>query len=193
MVVFIPLGIDCGLAGLLQKSSLRTCAFPFDWNVTYMGISNIFKDNFDNFIPDNSIIINTKPGNKYHMSFPHNEFPRDSDKYTRRIQRLLTLLESSNEHIILFRRSHSCDHHTEHTDIKNDINDIEELDILFKTRYPNLKYTFIISLACSKCYNPNIIYKSQSNTIDIYNIVAPKDINDEKFNDLYNTVINKYI
>lgn len=192
MVIFIPIGIDCGLAGLLKNSNLRTCAYPFDWNVTYMGVSDIFKDNFINFIPDNSIIINTKPANKYNMSFPHNEFPMDTDKYKRRIERLITLLETTNEHVILFRKSHTFHHHDENTNIKDDINDIEELDIIFKKRYPNLKYTLILTLACAKCYNPKTIYTSQSTTIDVYNIVT-EGINNEIFNDIYNVIINKYI
>ena len=191
MTLFIPIGFDCGVAGLLKSNSIRSYAYPFDWNLTYGGVSDIFKANFMNFIPDNTILVNNKCGNIYATSFAHDEFPRDSDKYTRRINRLISLLETSKDHLIFFRKGHAIHNHSEYTNIKNDLDDINELDLIFKQRYPNLHYTFIISLACSKCFNSSIVYTTQSKTIDIYNIVTDT-VNNNVFNTLFYDILNKY-
>jgi hypothetical protein len=40
-MIIIPIGIDCGNSDFLKKYNIRKFALPFDWVVTYNGISNI--------------------------------------------------------------------------------------------------------------------------------------------------------
>jgi hypothetical protein len=74
-MIIIPCGIDCGLTMLLKKYNLRKFSLPFDWSVSYGGISNIIKNDLKEFIPTNNKI------NKiYNYSFFHNNFPEDIEK-----------------------------------------------------------------------------------------------------------------
>ena len=50
--MFISLGVDCGMAGILSELNLRKCSLPFDWTVTYEGVANIIKTDFTNFLPE---------------------------------------------------------------------------------------------------------------------------------------------
>jgi hypothetical protein len=52
-MIIVPIGIDCGFASLLQKYNLRHFSLPFDWIVSYNGISQIIENNFDNFLTMN--------------------------------------------------------------------------------------------------------------------------------------------
>ena len=64
--MIIPIGVDCGMARFLQKYNLRNISFPFDWNVTYNGVSKCIDDNFNFFTePLNNRI------NKYDIYFYH--------------------------------------------------------------------------------------------------------------------------
>ena len=49
--LFIPIGIDCGVADFLKNCNLRVCSLPFDWTVTYNGITDIVNNNFYNYLP----------------------------------------------------------------------------------------------------------------------------------------------
>lgn len=174
----IPIGVDCGMAEFLKKYNLRNIAFPFDWTVTYNGISKCVDDNFKNF---------TEPlynrVNKYDIYFFHDFknnvlLNKDKEKYIRRCQRLINILETSTEEIIFCRKGHDCHHHYEHNEkysnITNDIDDVEKLDIILQNKYPQLKYKIIVILVCGKCFNSNETYKSNSEKIDIYNIATPQ-------------------
>ena len=64
--MIIPIGIDCGMATFLIKYKLRHISFPFDWTVTYNGVSECIDDNFNFFTePLNERI------NKYNIYFYH--------------------------------------------------------------------------------------------------------------------------
>ena len=174
--MIIPIGVDCGNAYLLKKYSLRSFSFPFDWTVTYNGVSKCFDDNFLNFIPTDI----TNRINSYDIYF-HHDFTKetcdiDKIKYTRRIKRLINILENTNEEIIFLRKGHSCHLHDEHngrfTNIKNDIDDAKDLEIVLSKKYKNLNYKIIVILTCGKCFDPNKIYNSNSDKIDIYNIAT---------------------
>lgn len=51
--MFVSLGIDCGTAYILKQLGLRNCSLPFDWVVTYKGITNIINNDFTNYLPEN--------------------------------------------------------------------------------------------------------------------------------------------
>ena len=102
-MIIIPCGIDCGLAELLKKTNLRQFSLPFDWSVSYGGISKIIKNEFNDFIPKNNNKINTI----YNYSFFHNDFPQDTETMTRRCNRLLYLLGNSSEQLVFIRKGHA--------------------------------------------------------------------------------------
>jgi hypothetical protein len=92
----------------------------------------------------------------------------------KRIDQLTKILETSIEDIIFCRKGHVFRHHTEqnnkYNNIKNDIEDAEDLDIILTKKYPQLKYKIIVILICGKCFELNKIYNSKSPNIEIYNI-----------------------
>jgi hypothetical protein len=185
--MIIPIGVDCGMAGFCKKYNLRTMSLPFDWVVTYNGVSECIEDNFKRFTePLNNNI------NEYDTFFLHDFenkylFNKDNEKYIRRCQRFVNILETSDEEVIFCRKGHACHHHNEHngkySDIKNDIVDVEKLNIILSNKYPKLKYKIIVILVCGKCFNSNETYKSNSDNIEIYNIATPQ-VDDALFENL---------
>lgn len=179
--MYISIGVDCGTSEFLKKYNLRHVSLPFDWCVTYKGVSDIIKNDFISFIPiDNKI-------NDYGCSFVHNNFPKDNDKIKRRIDRFRNILETYTETITFIRKGHACHNHIEY-DIKNDIIDCEELDNILKIKYPRLSYKIIVVLICNKCFNENETFISNSN-IEIHNISMSK-VDDTKFQNILLNNIN---
>ena len=190
--MIIPIGVDCGVAEFCRKHNLRNMAFPFDWNVTYNGVSKCIEDNFKLFTEPLTNNIN-----EYDVFFVH-DFENDKDyekykeKYNRRYKRLINILETSDEHVIFCRKGHACRHHSEHngkySKITNDIIDAEKLDAIISHRYPRLNYKIIVILVCGECFNATHEYKSNSNNIKIYNI-ATSQLEDKAFEDLCRTIL----
>jgi len=176
--MIIPIGIDCGAADFLKKNNLRTCALPFDWVVTYHGISNIIRNDFNNYIPVNSDRLNTD----YQVSFVHFTFPEDTEKIQRRVERFKTILETSIDSIYFLRKGHAFHNHSENS-IKNDIEDAEELDSILAIKYPNLKYEIIVVLMCGSCFDSTKEYISKSTKVKVYNRSTPI-VNDKLFIDV---------
>ena len=134
-MIIVPIGVDCGLANLLKKYNLRKFSLPFDWIVTYSSISKIIQNDFKNFLE----YTNTNKINKlYNLCFYHNTFPEDYEKMNRRINRLIDLLNNSEEEIIFFRKGHAFHHHNEchkhGLQLSNDIIDSEKLNIELKKK-----------------------------------------------------------
>jgi hypothetical protein len=102
---------------------------------------------------------------------------QDRQKYARRCERIINILETSSEEIIFCRKGHSIHHHYEHNskyfDITNDIEDAEKLDIILSNKYPNLNYKIIVILVCAHCFDAGTTYTSTSDKIEIYNIAGP--------------------
>ena len=174
--MIIPIGVDCGMTDFIKKYKLRDVAFPFDWNVTFNGVSQCIDNDFKDFTePLNNRI------NKYDVYF-HHEFNdsklinQDKDKYIRRCERLINVLENSKEEITFCRKGHRCHNHDEHPPkfhtITNDIDDAEKLDMVLQKKYPSLNYKIIVILNCNRCFKCDVSYKSNSKNIDIHNIVT---------------------
>ena len=155
MSIIIPIGIDCEIATLLKKLNIRKEGYPFDWNVTYNGVTEILKDNFKRFVPYNNNI------NEYNMKFIHDTFPKDITKYRRKIERLYNIFLSNNK-IILLRKGHMEHHHNEST-ITCDIKDTYDLDKYLSDTYKQLDYTIIVILLCTKCYKKEEYISNRSN------------------------------
>tara|TARA_B100001248_G_scaffold2266_1_gene1809 strand:- start:430 stop:1032 length:603 start_codon:yes stop_codon:yes gene_type:complete len=163
----VSLGVDCGVANFLKENGLRNFSLPFDWVVSYGGVSNILKNNFSNYIPKDNLQFNRKDN----VKFIHENFPTDIEKMNRRINRFLNLLNDDKE-IIFLRKGHSEHHHSESEVINDDLLDCEELYDILKENYKNLKFKIILFLVCSKCYNYKEKYNSEK--VIVYN-VSDKD------------------
>lgn len=193
--MFIPIGVDCGIASFLKKHNIRTISFPFDWCVSYNGVSSCIDNDFDNFIPSTSTRINA-----YDIYFNHdftaNTYNDDIIKYDRRVKRLQNILESSEEEIIFCRKGHASHNHGEHNGkfvkIKNDIDDAEDLDRILSRKYPNLKYSIIVILICGDCFNPETVYSSSSDNIVIHNISMPS-VNDTLVDNCATKIFGKFL
>ena len=184
-MLIVPIGVDCKVADFCVKYNLRKMSLPFDWCVSYNGVSKCIEDDFKKFInPLNNRI------NIYDIYFHHdfdnaNLIQNDIDKYIRRCNRLLDILQKGDEEIIFLRNGHCCHHHDEqngkYNNILSDIEDAENLDNIISIKYPKLKYKIIIVLSCDKCFDPSTEYKSKKENIEIYNI-ATAAFNLERFN-----------
>jgi len=166
--MYVPIGIDCGLADLLKQNNVRHCSLPFDWVVSYGGVSKIIENEFQHFTDIDNKNLNLT----YNISFVHNTFPQDCETINRRIQRFLHLLNSEEE-ITFIRKGHAFHHHDEcirnGLQLANDIEDAEKLNIILKTKYPKLKYKIIVVLVCDTCFKE--VYHSDN--ITICNIATP--------------------
>lgn len=189
-MIIVPIGIDCGLARLLQKYGLRHFSLPFDWSVSYGGVSKIIENNFYQFVPSSNNNIN----DQYSINFFHNTFPQDKETMTRRCNRLLDLLHQTEHEIIFFRKGHACHHHQECNSrnlvLENDIVDAENLSLLLKSKYPKLKYKIIVALVCNSCFDTSKSYESTDDNINIYNISTPS-FDDAKFESLFKYILSK--
>jgi hypothetical protein len=184
-MLIVPIGVDCKVADFCIRYNLRKMSLPFDWCVSYNGVSKCIEDDFKQFInPLNNKI------NSYDIYFHHdfdniNQLQNDSDKYIRRCNRLVDILHKNEEEIMFLRNGHCCHHHDEHNGkynkILSDIEDVENLDNVISVKYPKLKYKIVIILSCDKCFDPSTEYKSKKENIEIYNI-ASTSFNLEKFN-----------
>lgn len=176
--MIIPIGVDCEMAGFVKKYNLRKIAFPFDWNVTYNGVSKCIDDTFNFFTEPLTNRINTYDIYFHHDFENSNVVHQDTQKYIRRYQRLIHILETSNEEIIFCRKGHARRHHSEHngkySTITNDIDDAEKLDSILQNKYPQLQYTIIVILVCDRCFHSIKTYTSKSDKIEIYNIATPQ-------------------
>ena len=155
MSIIVSLGVDCGVANFLKENGYRNFSLPFDWVVSYGGVSDIINTQFKNYINDDSV------------KFLHHRFPEDIETIKRRSERLLNLL-NSDEEIIFLRKGHSDHHHRESIHIKDDLIDCEKLYDILKKKYKKLKFKIILFLVCSECYDYNHRYKSEK--VVIYNV-----------------------
>ena len=169
MVHIVPIGIDCGVADILRKHGKRTAAFPFDWNVSYGGVSKIIQDKFSKYIPADKNWCAY-----YGTSFNHDTFPEATDKYKRRIERLLHLLETTPEQVTFIRKCHARHNHEEpYADyLCDEIQDAIMLDKVLAEHYSQLKYKIVVIVICNKCCSKDKDYSVDSERIKLYNIVC---------------------
>ena len=50
MSIIVSLGVDCGVANFLKENGYRNFSLPFDWVVSYGGVSDIINTQFKNSI-----------------------------------------------------------------------------------------------------------------------------------------------
>lgn len=191
--MIVPIGVDCRITQFVKDNNLRSFSFPFDWTVSYNGVSSCINDNFRLFTEplENRI-------NRYDIYF-HHDFDDarllqiHREKYVRRYTRLIEILKSCKEEVIFCRKGHGTHHHGEHngkyTNITSDIDDAEKLDSVLQTKYPNLKYKIIVILICGVCFQPEQLYTSKSKCIEIHNI-ASVQADDKQFTDLCCSIFN---
>jgi hypothetical protein len=190
-MIIIPIGVDCGITFLLRDNNMRTYSWPFDWVVTYNGVTDIFKDKFTGYLPKDRSQISCD------TYFQHNTFPDDLETMQRRIDRFLDLLNNTKDEIIFFRKGHAVRHHHEATEfkvnLKNDLKDAEELHDYIIETFPDLKFRIILVLICGECFDCNNVYKTNRKNLNIFNI-ATKDRDEEhfKFNSIFYDIFLKH-
>ena len=183
-MLFVSIGIDCDVANFLNKYNLRKASLPFDWNVSYNGVSKCIENNFKNFTePLSADRINEDDIYFHHDFLDVAKLPEEKEKYHRRCQRLLNLLETANapdgEFVLFIRKGHLCYHHEEqkgkYKDIMCDVEDANYLDKVLRSKYPLLKYKIIVLLGCTKCFTKETSCADDSlnvDAIDIYNNIG---------------------
>jgi hypothetical protein len=169
-MIFVSIGIDCGTANILKWTNLRNCSFPFDWVVTFEGVSDIIKSDFVDYIPTDCEQLNKMCG----VWFLHNNFPQDCEKISRKIVRFKNMLETSRERIIFIRKSHGEHHHKQHHTVVDDIDDAIQLDALLTQKYPSLQYEIHVILICGPCFI-DMKREHVSSNIQIHNIARPHE------------------
>ena len=188
--IFIPIGIDCSVATILKKCNLRTFSLPFDWVVSYNGVSDIISNKFSNYLfPDKKTNISC------HTKFVHNIFPNDYNKMNRRIDRFMELLKNEKEQLVFIRKGHSIHHHEEtkinNCHLKNDLDDCFDLHKHLKNTYSKLNFKIIIFLCCEKCFGFNTTYNSNLDNIEIFNI--SKNTTIKEIDNIFNSAIKKIL
>lgn len=178
-MVIIPIGIDCGVAAALKQLNKRNIAYPFDWNVTYCGITDILKNDFRDFVPTSRYGIQTDPRyssvfNKYGVLFIHDDWFKneksEQEKYHRRVERLRKLLnEPSNDTFYFIRKGHMFHHHREYY-FQDDVESVSELSKFIKQSYPNMKYKIFLIICCPVCHRAGIPSINDENIIVINNL-----------------------
>ena len=171
--MFISLGVDCGTATVFKSLNIRKVSLPFDWVVTYEGVTDIIANDFNGYLPILNNDCYEKMDKNNGVLFLHDKFPEDIEKIKRRIQRFKSLIESNNEKLIFVRKSHGEHHHREHNNIVDDIDDAINLDTLLKNKYPLLEYEINVILICDICFTNNKKDYNISENIKIHNIARP--------------------
>lgn len=165
-MLFVSIGIDCDVANFLNKYNLRKASLPFDWNVSYNGVSKCIENNFKNFTePLSADRINGDDIYFHHDFLDVAKISEEKDKYHRRCQRLLNLFETADaydgEFVLFIRKGHLCYHHEEqkgkYKDIMCDVEDAKRLDKVLRRKYPHLKYKIIVLLGCTKCFTKDTL------------------------------------
>lgn len=179
-MIFVPIGVDCGIATELRDNKLRMAAYPFDWVVTYNGVSDIIKQKFSSYLPVDANFYDEydfesrkmRCSRISHTLFMHNIFPDDIEKLNRRIQRFLWLLQNTTEEIIFIRKGHAVHHHTEaklyNVTLKCDIADAEQLYVYLSQKYPMLKFKILVFLFCDTCFEHDKTYLSKYQNMYIF-------------------------
>jgi len=188
-MIFVSIGIDCDVANFLNKYNLRKVSLPFDWNVSYNGVSKCIDCNFERFTEPLSKERINDQDIYFHHDFENiensNAITADREKYFRRCTRLTNIFEEcekTGEYILFIRKGHMCYHHEEqnskYSNIKDDYEDAKSLDSVLLSKYPRLKYKIIVILGCTKCFDKDTIGitdNNSNNNIEVYNNVCSKE------------------
>jgi len=200
-MLFVSIGIDCDVANFLNKYNLRKVSLPFDWNVSYTGVSQCIENNFKNFTnPLSSERINGDDVYFHHDFLEASMTQVDRDKYQRRCERLLNLFETAEktgEYVLFIRKGHLCYHHEEqngkYKDITDDTEDAKQLDKVMRSKYPLLKYKIIVLLGCTKCFTKDTVCPDDNtHTIDVYNNVSSSTTFEERLLNIVITEIREH-
>ena len=179
MTIVVPIGADCGVSFFCKKFDLRRCSLPFDWTVSYNGVSRCFDRDFQGFTePLDDARINNDDV-YFHHDFAggtsavtsHDD---DHGKYARRCARLVHLLRTTTECVVFCRKGHSARHHDEHrgrfATITSDLDDCAKLHRVISCKYPTLRFKIVVFLMCGACFAPGVAYESPHEHMEVFNL-----------------------
>lgn len=152
--VFVSLGNDCAVAEYLRDRGLRHAAFPFDWAVTYGGVSRLFtNDALASWCAVDATGYNAAFGT-LHL---HTPFPYALPTMARRFARLRDTLADPAKRVVLIRRSHTLHHHFERAEaLVDELADARALASLLAKAYPAKAaaggFRIVLMLACDMCH-----------------------------------------
>ena len=167
---FISLGGWCGTTISLRGNKLYEKALPFDHiRSTFEGIIDCFDNDFLNFFPkkievdkiDNYSYNNKSFRGKFFGFYHHNLYDKNViQDFNRRIERLKTLLETTNEKIVFIRTMSAHDYNDELNKYHRFINIIEK-------RYENLNFLLIFIIPEQ---NKSEYYKSLCKKVHVFKL-----------------------
>lgn len=173
-VLVIPIGIDCGLSMFLRDRNMRFLSFPFDWVVSYKGVAECVSNDFAGFLPEPGACA---PPSAAGIHFVHHQFPRDTEKMQRRIQRFKDALSGQMGAVVFIRKGHLNFHHAEAAELGqplcDDVADAEAFATLLLERYPQLEFRVEVLLMCNRCHTPGQRTAVSAPRVTVYNIVLP--------------------
>lgn len=161
--VYVSLGADCGSSRALREANKRTYSFPFDWLVCFHSVHKCFENDFKGFLEDRVVNTELRGVNvfnlDYNIRFFHMDLIKDyNNTIQRRIDRLKSILEKSDQEVVFLRRSHDQKHHPEiklcgleAPDEIDDVADVKMLRDILIRKYPNLKFKINLFIQCPFC------------------------------------------
>ena len=183
MATVIPIGIDCGVAMFLRDEGMRGASFPFDWAVSYSGVSECVRNDFAGLLPAEQRDAGDEgdegspPPSAAGVHFVHNRFPQDTSTLRRRVQRFRDALSGQLGPLAFIRKGHLCFHHEEAAALGvrlcDDVADSEALAAVLAKRYPLLPFRVEVLVMCRRCYAPGQVVTPTAARVYVHNIVLP--------------------
>ena len=155
--VHISLGNDCVVAAYLRDHGLRSHAYPFDWAVTYGGVSGILAQSESRALAS-WCSVDAEGYNAAHGSLHlHMPFPLALPTMARRLERLRQTLADPGINVVLIRRSHTLHHHFERGDaLVDELADARALARALASAHPDKAaaggFRIELMLACDQCH-----------------------------------------
>lgn len=159
----ISIGTDCSVAGSLRAIGYKDSSYPFDWAVTddFEWVIQNFSDDFTGYRAELTAPANdTRP-----ILFPHDDKATKAfvEKYTRRIDRLLSICGQKSPPRVLFVRKGEHDQISQATRLAHIIED----------KYPDLEFKVLLLNNLAASATGQLIQPATSPVLHVY--IADKD------------------
>jgi hypothetical protein len=145
----VPFGQRCTSALACKYANIRFFSLPFDWTIPLFPstIKKILENNFENFLPDASVIEQNAYFNIYDIALAH--FNPDTEKgieeYKRRIDRFNYIMhDSKKKYFVFINEDYLYNNNYRDDNFNNHIfNEMLELEQFLKEKYTNIDYNIL--------------------------------------------------